>query len=160
MIQKFEEFINEMAIISKVGKKVFADDKELKTMNFTEIQKNMVLYIEEKGNLFWPKGKFFLYFTDSDDTTTKICNGEYDFIQFPIKGYHNLFTCAPITDIWKKSYLKKYKGGDHILGIVEGYHGEGKILIQMMSVHKKFQGHKVNTLMMDTLKDELKGEFL
>lgn len=30
----------------------------------------------------------------------------------------------------------------------------------MMSVHKKFQGHKVNTLMMDTLKDELKGEFL
>jgi len=99
MIQKFEEFINEMAVISKVGKKVFADDKELKTVDFSEIQKNMVFYLEKTGNFFWPKGKFFLYFTDSDDTTTKICNGEFDLITFPVRTSFNMFSVAPITDV-------------------------------------------------------------
>lgn len=99
MIQKFEEFINEMAVISKVGKKVFADDKELKTVDFSEIQKNMVFYLEKTGNFFWPKGKFFLYFTDSDDTTMKICNGEFDLITFPVRTSFNMFSVAPITDV-------------------------------------------------------------
>lgn len=71
------------------------------------------MYHEKIGNFFYPKGKFFIYFTDSKDTTNKLINGEFDLLTFPIRTNYNAFTVAPITDIWKKSHLNKYKEGNH-----------------------------------------------
>jgi hypothetical protein len=150
----FQDFLTEMAQIKKVGSKVYADDKLLKTMKDEDLGSNMLFFMEKQGNWFMQKGKFYLYFVDSPEWIEKLQKGEYDFLFFPIRTSFNMFNVAPITDVWKKKFQKNTRGAEHVLGIVEGFADEEKkkVYIEMMSVRPAFKRNKINTMMLDALK--------
>lgn len=153
-IKKFNSFLNERSEISLVGKKVYADDKLLKTATLKEVGDNILFYHEDKGNFMFGKDKTFLYFTDSKNSVKKLANGEIDFLFFPIRTRFNSFTVAPIDDVWKIKHTNKFKGSEHILGIFEGFCNEKTIYVDMMSVRPKYQHNKINSFMLDLLQKE------
>jgi len=161
-ILKFKTFNERVNITkpSKTSKKVFADDKLLKDISFSEATNNIAFYYEEKGNFFIPKGKFYVYFFDSHDNAKKLATGEIDFIFFPFKRRFD-FSSAPITDIWKKSFLKDKKGSEHILGMIEGqvYEEDKLVEIQMMSVRPNFKFNKINYFLSTEVVEYAKNRF-
>lgn len=151
-----------MATISKKGTKVFADDQLLKTITPEKIDKNLLFYYVKQDTFFAEKGRFWLWFVDEEDYAEKLRSGEYDMLMFPIRTLSNAFTVSPITDIWKKSYLKRINGAEHVIGIVEGFieEEEKKVLIQMMSVKPGFKHNHVNTHMINCLLSEERSDFI
>lgn len=156
----FQDFVNEMAQITKKGSKVYADDQLLKNLKHKDLGDNMLFFLEKQGNWFMNKGKFYLYFVDSPEWIEKLQKGEYDFLFFPIRTSFNLFNVAPITDVWKKKFQKHSRGSEHVLGIVEGqiYENEKKIYIEMMSVKPSFKRNRINTIMLNELR-EVYGDY-
>jgi hypothetical protein len=147
--------VDEMAEITRKGTRVLAGDKPLKGMKATELEGNMVLFYDKagRGGLFpMPPGKFWLYLMDSDDAAKKMGAGEYDMMLFPFRRAYS-FTAAPITDVWKKSHTKNFKGSEHILAITEGVATDDKILLEMMSVRPGYKHNKIQTLMVDYIKN-------
>lgn len=158
MAKKFNHFINEdglvneMPQINKVGSKVMADDIPLKLVKDIEkLEPNFSMYHEEKGNMFFAKGKTYLYFTKSEDWGQKVVNGEYDMLMFPYAARFN-WGASPIKDVWKKSHNKSVRGADEIIGLVEAYVANKEILIQMMSVRPGYKKNSINTNMINRLK--------
>lgn len=158
MAKKFNHFINEdglvneMPQINKIGSKVMADDIPLKLVKDIEkLEPNFSMYHEEKGNMFFAKGKTYLYFTKSEDWGQKVVNGEYDMLMFPYAARFN-WGASPIKDVWKKSHNKSVRGADEIIGLVEAYVANKEILIQMMSVRPGYKKNSINTNMINRLK--------
>lgn len=146
-----------MATITKKGKKVYVDDKLIKDSDIKELEDNAALYHEKTGNFMVQKGKFWLWFVDSREWIDKLKAGEYDMLMFPFRRRFD-WNSAPINDVWKKSHQKHTRGAEHIIGIVEGFIDEEdkKIIIEMMSVKPGYKMNRINTHMMNIIKDSFK----
>jgi hypothetical protein len=154
-IKLFEKFsqIDEMAQITKKGKTVYADGKPLRDATIQELEPNMGLVHFKESNWFYGAGKFFLYLASDPAWNAGFKTGESDMLIFPIRTNHNMFTVSPITDVWKKSWTKKYKNSDLVIGMVEGTVGKDKLFVEMMSVRPGYKMNSINTKLIDTLVD-------
>jgi hypothetical protein len=154
-IKLFEEFgrTDEMAQITRKGKNVYADGKPLRDATIKELEPNMGLVYFEKSNVLYGAGKFFLYLVTDPAWNEGFNTGETDMLTFPRRFRHNMFDVAPIKDVWKKSWMKKYKNSDMVIGIVEGTVGENKLFVEMMSVRPGYKMNSANTKLIDTIVD-------
>jgi len=135
---------------SPSSKKVYVDDKVLRDSTIEEITDNLAFIHLKEGDFLYLKNKFWLYFTDGEDTTKKLSNGEYDMLLFPHRSRYD-FNSSPINDVWKKSYTKSFKRTEHILGIIEGFADDKEIYVDMVSVRKPYCRNKINKLILDAL---------
>jgi hypothetical protein len=149
--QLLKEVLNEMPLITLQNKTAYADDKPLKTMDLESIGNNMTVYHEEKGNFIIAKNKVYLWFTSTEDWVDKVNAGEYDLVMFPIKTLYNAFSVSPITDVWRKS---KARGKKEVLGMIEAYLDDKELIIQMMSVRNPYRKNRINSFMIDELKQK------
>lgn len=154
LIHILSEVLAEMPQITRQGSKVMADDQPLKAANLEQLEPNFSMYHEQQGNMFFPKGKIFLYFHSDPNWGEKVVAGEYDMLQFPYTGRYARFGAAPIKDIWKSSHTKNFKGSDKILGIIEAFEGGGEVIIQMMSVRPGFKKNRINSFMVDRIRKQ------
>lgn len=145
------EVLNEMPLITLQNKTAYADDKPLKSMDLETIGPNVTIYHEEKGNFFIAKNKVYLWFTSTENWVDKVNAGEYDLVMFPIKTLSNAFTLSPITDVWRKS---KARGKTEVLGMIEAYLDDKELIIQMMSVRNPYRKNRINSFMLDSLKEK------
>ena len=132
------------------SKKVLLGDKLLKTATLEEVSENFAFVHMKEDNFFAAKDKFWLYFTDCQESTKKVCTGDFNMLLFPHKHRFNL-EASPITDVWKKSHTKNFNGSEHIFGLVEGFANKDTILIEMMSVRKSFRRNGITKFMIDAL---------
>jgi hypothetical protein len=159
-IKSFSEFsVSEMTQITKKGKSVIIGDKKLRDVTFKELDDNIAFFRtpEGKGNWLMPEKKFWLYVLDSDAEVQKLGSGENEMLFFPARTRMNIFSVNPIKDVWKRSWLNKHKGSEHILALAEGFADKDRVLIKMMSVKPAYQHNKMNTLMLDSLRDSFPG---
>ena len=155
--QLLKEVLNEMPLITLQNKTAYADDKPLKTMDLKSIGNNMTMYHEKNGNFLIAKNKVYLWFTSTEDWVDKVNAGEYDLVMFPIKTLGNAFTLSPITDVWRKS---KARGKKEVLGMIEAYLDDKELIIQMMSVRNPYRKNRINSFMLDQLKENFPGREL
>lgn len=148
--EEVSKVLYEMPLITKKGKVAYADNKPLKTTGIEELNKNLILYHEKQGNWLVPKDTIWLWFVDNEKYIDKLNAGEYDFVLFPPRTRSNAFTVSPITDVWK---LSKARGKKEVLGIINAYIYKNELIIAMMSVRGAWQGNRINSLMIDSLKD-------
>jgi ribosomal protein S18 acetylase RimI-like enzyme len=150
IIVNFDAFIREKAAITIKDKVVYADNNQLKGMDVMDVASNIrIVYFKESG--FYPDGKFWCYFLDSEEATPKV-GKEIELLMFPYRRGGLGDRSTPITDIWNKSHTKTYRGSEHILGIVEGTANQEEIYIEMMSVRPEYKRNGINTMMIDALK--------
>lgn len=147
-----ESVLQEFPTIKKVGKKVMADDKPLKTLTVEDVVGNIVFIREPNGNFMVAKGRTWGYFMDSPQAAEDLKHQKIDMLMFPIVPRFN-FNVAPITDIWKKKYAKG-KGVEHILAVFDGYTDEDEIFIDKISVRPQYQRNHIGKLMLDNLRKE------
>jgi len=155
--EEISNVLNEMPLITKKGKTAYADGKPLKLSNVEELDKNIIMYHEKQGNWFIAKDTIMLWFVDNEDYIDKLNNGEYDIVTFPIRTSSNAFTVSPITDVWK---LSKSRGKKEVLGMINAYLYKDELVIEMMSVRGAWQGNRINSLMIDSLKSSFPGKTL
>lgn len=150
--EDMKSFKNEMAVFNRVGKKLVNTDtgKTLKDMKHDELDRNITMFYSEGGNMFWPAGKFIVYF-HQDGWKDFYDKGEAGLVMFPIKTLSNAFEVNPILDIWKKSYIKKVPKGDMIWGVMAGQKHNGNIYIDMMSVKPGYKRNSINGKMVQRL---------
>jgi hypothetical protein len=146
-----ESELQEMAQITKKGKTVYADGQPLRDVELETVSKNITMYHEKVGNFFIAKDRFFVYFTSTEDWVNKVSDGEYHLLMFPIKTLGNAFTLNPITDVWK---ISKAPGRKEVLGMIEGLVDGGDVVIKMMSVRGPWKGNRINSLMIDAIREE------
>lgn len=131
------------------------DDKKLSSFGLDDVENNFAFFYMKDGTFLFPKGKFYLYFLDTDEHAKQLQNqtGEIDFLFFPFKRRFDM-TSNPIGDIWKRRG-KNHKGAEHILGIIEGqvYEEEKLMVIQMMSVRPAYKFNKINSFMVGAIKE-------
>ncbi len=155
--EEVSKILYEMPLITKKGKVAYADNKPLKTTGIEELNKNLILYHEKQGNWIVPKDTIWLWFVDNEKYIDKLNAGEYDFVLFPRRTMYNAFTVSPITDVWK---LSKARGKKEVLGIINAYIYKNELIIAMMSVRGPWQGNRINSLMIDSLKDSFSDKTL
>jgi len=155
--EEVSKVLYEMPLITKKGKVAYADDKPLKATGIEELNKNLLLYHEKQGNWLVPKDTIWLWFVDNEKYIDKLNAGEYDFVVFPTRTRSNAFTVSPINDVWK---LSKARGKKEVLGIINAYIYKNELIIAMMSVRGPWQGNRINSLMIDTLKDSFSDKTL
>lgn len=164
MILNFKAFNERVDVYraSKASKKLLTDGGvPLKSLNVEAVGKNIAFYLEEKGNFMFPKGKFYVYFYDHHENVQKLALGEYDMIMFPFRRRFDMSGRSPINDIWKKNHAKGLRGTEHILGAIEGqvYEKDKQVLIQMMSVRPGFKSNKINTFLVEAVRQKLESDF-
>jgi hypothetical protein len=120
---------------------------------------DIVLYYERKGNWLFAKGNFYAWLYDDKDAGKKIESEEYDYIMFPRMGKGSPFSekyVPPLLMVWDKSYQKKLKGSEHLLGIVQGFYDEDKnqLIIDMMTSNPKFRRKGINAHIIKQLRTE------
>ena len=123
-----------------------------------EIFNDITLYYEKKGNWLFDKGNFYAWLYDEKGAGAKLEKQEYDFIMFPPMGKGNPFSdkyVPPLKMIWDKTYQKKFKGINHLLGIVKGFYDEDKnqIIIEMMTTNPKFRRQGINAHIIKNLRE-------
>lgn len=159
MLYRFEEF-NERVNVERQKTRVMVGDRKLKDLPYEEIGENFAFFYMKEGNFLFPKGKFYLYFLDTDQHAKQMQaqTGEIEFLFFPFRRRFDM-TASPIDDVWKKSHAGK--GTQHILGIIEGqiYDDEKIIMIQMMSVRPGFKFNRINSFMVDGIQEWKKQAF-
>jgi GNAT superfamily N-acetyltransferase len=121
---------------------------------------DIVLYHEKKGNWLFAKGNFYAWLYDEDGVGRKIESGEYDFIMFPPMGKGSPFSdkyVPPLLMVWNKPYQKKFKGAEHLIGIVQGFYDEDKneIFIDMMTTNPKYRRQGINAHLIKSVREEL-----
>ena len=159
-IKRFNDFVSEMAKITRKGKTVMADDIPLKDADLEKIDANLSMYHEKKGNIMFGKGKTFIWFTIDDNWPNKVTAGEYDFLLFPHMPRFARFSAAPIKDVWKKRHSKNFRGADEVIGMIEAWVANNEILIEMMSVRPGYKQNRINSFMIDSLKKNFPGHTL
>ena len=123
-----------------------------------EIFNDITLYYEKKGNWLFDKGNFYAWLYDEKGAGAKLEKQEYDFIMFPPMGKGSPFSdkyVPPLKMIWDKTYQKKFKGINHLLGIVKGFYDEDKnqIIIEMMTTNPKFRRQGINAHIIKNLRE-------
>jgi GNAT superfamily N-acetyltransferase len=121
---------------------------------------DIVLYHEKKGNWLFAKGNFYAWLYDEDGVGKKIESGEYDFIMFPPMGKGSPFSdkyVPPLLMVWNKPYQKKFKGAEHLIGIVQGFYDEDKneIFIDMMTTNPKYRRQGINAHLIKSVREAL-----
>lgn len=132
--------LNEMPIISLQGKTVLADDKPLKDVDVDNIKNNLVFFRLDKDGL-WPKGTFWIYFMESEQSADDMKQGKIKMLQVPYRG---------ISTIWTKKYATE--GTEKILGYLHGVADEDAIRIDHMTVRPKYKQNTINSKMINLLK--------
>lgn len=145
-------FVLEQALITRKGKQAFADKQPLRDVSGETLAPNIVLAHFVQANFMMAAGKFWLYFIDEPGSVSieKLNSGEADLFQFPQPVAFGR-AASPITDVWKKTHTKRFKGAEHILGALEGYANDSEIFIAMMSVRPEFKRNRINSYMIDAL---------
>jgi hypothetical protein len=137
----------EMAVISKVGKTVMADNEPLKSAT-ADVDGNIVIMRVPETNMLFHKGFTLVYFMSSDDAAKRMAAGK-----IPYKMIHDrpmfAWGSSPITDIWKKKFDKDQS---EILGMLQGTTDEKEIYIDKMSVRPAYRRSSINTRMVNALK--------
>lgn len=133
--------------------KVLADGQPINQISPEVLHENIVLYHnKDKGNFFAPAGWFFLNLVDTNEHAHEVANAKEGKSNRPIVFFPGTLARAPnFPAIWKK---KMYHPG--IIGAVQGQLIDGVLNIEYMSVRPKFRRNKVNTAMIDFLKDQMK----
>lgn len=152
-LRKYSNHFNEMAMITRKGKKVYVDDKKLlKDTTIEELDLNIAIIYMEKETFFTPPGKFWLYFTTDPKWSEDYKEGKSDILMFPIRRRFD-FQSSPITDVWKKKHTKDLRNVDFIVGIVEGVIEKDKAYIEMMSTRAGYKRNTINKKLLDAIKE-------
>jgi hypothetical protein len=147
MIKNFISFINEMAKIDKIGNKLFIKGKLLKDIQYRTLDKNTLLYREEKGNFLFPKNFTMVWFLDDDNYKKYFISGDENLVYFPSFRSLGNFNSLPISDLWKKNTpIQK-----HIIGAIRAISNDELIYIDMMSVRPGYKRNGINYHMIKTL---------
>lgn len=137
----------EMAVISKKGKKVYADDNLLKNVPLESVEGNIVTFRMAEAGLF-PAGFTLAYFMDSDESAKLMTTGKLPYKFVPERPRFS-FTAAPIHDVWKK---KADKGQEAILGMVQGITNDDEIYVDKMTVRPGYRRNSITRRLIDALK--------
>lgn len=141
--KKYQEFITEMAQITKKGTKLTVDGTPLKNIKTSDIDDNIMFWRNDKANFMFEEGFSMLWFLD-DDAYKKDFNGD-NLLFFPRGGFS--FDASPITDIWKKNKpIQK-----HIIGCIQADTSENQIFVDMMSVRSGYMKNGINKHMINAL---------
>lgn len=115
-----------------------------------------LLFHQTSPNHFiFPKGTIFCWLYSDPDAGQKINNGEYSFIMFPMTG--PVFGGQDLlSKLWTKSHMKKFKGSEFLMGIIQGYYNEDekKLYIEMMTVNPKLRRQGINSHMIRFLRNK------
>ncbi len=149
-IKKYTNFSNEKYSIIKKGKKLYADDKPLKTMSLVELDDNIIYWRNIVNNFMFYEGYTMVWFIDDDkNVKTLLEDGGSQLLHFPLARAFD-WSASPITDIWKKNTpLQK-----HIIGVLKAYTTEKLIYIDMMSVRTGYMKNGINNFMVQSLVKE------
>lgn len=158
-IKKVTKYIKEKnPIITKRGKKVYANDKILGEVPVEELEENFAFYHEKRGNFIFPKDFFLLNMTDSLQSTKEIAesaktgqSSKGKQLMLFIPGTLNRRSNFPT--IWRK---KQYHPG--IIGAMQGHVIGDTIEIDFMSVRPSYRRNKVNSLMLEFIKNYFPGK--
>jgi hypothetical protein len=146
----WEEYLTEMPNFEVDNKTVKDTDtgEAIKDMTVKQIEPNIALLYSDKPSFFGDAGFFVLMFTQTEDYAEKIKSGEVQPIVIP-QGTPMSRNSAPyFARLWRQKHLKPY------LGIVQGYVKDDIIYVDYMTVPSKARRNKINTLMLNTLKNE------
>jgi len=154
-VKKFNEFINEMATFTKVGKHLVSDSGlPLKALQTKDLDQNITYFYNKDANIIWPAGKFLVYF-HQDGWNKLYDEGKAGILIFnPARGHISQFGSSPIKDIWKKSYTNKIENSDMIYGVLEGVVEKGYAYIEMMSVRAGYKRNSINRRMVETIEKQ------
>ena len=132
-----------------------------KEESFDNAGTSMVLYHEEKGNWFVPKGQVYLWLYDVEGSAEKLKSEEFDWVFYPLTSQTMAWQSGyipPLKKIWTKKFQKTHKGSERLLGVIKAYlidkeSGEKELFVDMMSVNptKKKQG--IMSYMLKDLRD-------
>jgi len=122
--------------------------------------KSMVMWHEENGNWFTPKGQIYLWYYDIEGAAAKLSNEEFGWVFYPLTSMQQAFPpdyIPPLKSIWTKKFQKDIKGSEHLLGVIKAYliekDGTKELFIDMMSVDPKKMGQGIMTAMINELRD-------
>jgi len=138
-----------MAVISKKGKRVYADDKLLKDLPLDSVRGNIVVFRMPHEGIF-PAGFTLAFFMDSDASAKDMAAGKLPYKMVPDRPLF-LANFAPITDVWKK---KMDKGQEAILGVLQGTSNEQEIYADKLTVRPGYQRNSIGTKLIDVLKKD------
>lgn len=145
---KLKSLINEMPLMTKVGKTAMAGDQPLKGKALAEIEGNLAIFRVPTDGGFFPEGYTLVYFLDSEEAAEAMKDGKIPYLMIPRGTFHS--GGSPITDIWKKRFQKP--GTEHILGMIEGNSMPEGIYVDMISVRPGWQRNRIATQMINLLK--------
>lgn len=131
------------------------EGKQLKHFSVEEVSDNMSFSLLEKGNFFKPPNTFFLWFHKTEDWADKVNAGEYDWVFFPPAGsYSYAVRSGGVLDrVWKMA--KKARGGDEVVGMIEGEIYEGEAVILYMAVRPGYKKNTINSKMLEQIERHL-----
>lgn len=147
--------LTEMPTISKGDDGVVvADGKVLKKLRVEEVNSNIVVFREPKGNFLMPEGFTLVYFMDSEESAQEMRRGEIDYIIIPPGVPLGSFgRKTPFEKAFDKRHKDERKGIDKILGFLQGHSDEGEIYVDFMKVRKEFRRASINTKMVRALEN-------
>ena len=99
--------LNEFAAFVKHGKHLVdtGTGLPLKALSLDAVDDNITVFFNEKQNIMFPAGKILAYFHD-EKWLPLYDEGKAGILMFnPMRGSISQYGAAPITDIWKKSYI-------------------------------------------------------
>ena len=142
----------------------FAKGGKTQSLITKEEKKKMSKYstafmLNDKANMLYPKGKFFLWVYDDKKGATKLYNNEYEPLIFPFTPSGFITNSRPLEKVFYKTHTRQFKGGDKVIAIIEGIlldkpDKDGKRLyIQMMSVKKPYQRKGINSFLIKDIRE-------
>lgn len=142
----FGEYVEEMAAITKVGKRIMADDEPLVKATHATVRDNIVILHHREGiPLLLRPGWTMAYFMRDKASADAVRDGTLDYLMFPFVRF-GFGQEGPITRIWRTA-PKEY------LAAIEAT-VKGEIYVDMLSVRPGYRNNHVATLMMDALRAE------
>jgi hypothetical protein len=127
---------------------------------FNDAGTSMVLYHEKEGNWMTPKGQVYLYLYDVENGGSKLSNGEFDWVFYPLTSRMMAFQSGyipPLKKIWTKKFQKEHKGSENLLGVIKAYlieeNGKKELYIDLMSVKPTEKKKGIMSYMIQELRD-------
>jgi hypothetical protein len=127
---------------------------------FNGVGTSMVLYHEKQGNWMTPKGQVYLYVYDVENSGSKLSNGEFDWVFYPLTSRMMAFQSGyipPLKKIWTKKFQKAHKGSENLLGVIKAYlieeNGKKELYIDLMSVKPTEKKKGIMSYMIQELRD-------
>jgi hypothetical protein len=127
---------------------------------FNDAGTSMVLYHEKEGNWMTPKGQVYLYLYDVENGGSKLSNGQFDWVFYPLTSRMMAFQSGyipPLKKIWTKKFQKEHKGSENLLGVIKAYlieeNGKKELYIDLMSVNPTKKKKGIMSYMIQELRD-------